>query len=62
METPLYMTVKNAARYVGIGERAMWDCVHSKNPPPYMMVGNKYMLQVAALPAYFEAKQEARMR
>lgn len=34
--------------------------VDSIDPPPYLMVGNRRMLQVAALPAYLERKQDVR--
>ena len=60
MGVPLYLTVKEAAKYVGIGERAMWDFIHSTDPPPYLMNGKKYLLQTAALPGYFERKQEVK--
>lgn len=60
MDTPLYMNVRDAAAYVGIGEKAMRDYVNSTDPPPYMVLGNKRMLQVAALADYFEQRQEVR--
>lgn len=61
MTTPLYLPITEAAEYVGIGEKAMRDFVNSADPPPYLKVGNKRLLQVAALPAYFERKQEVRL-
>lgn len=60
MDTPLYMNVRDAAAYVGIGEKAMRDYVNSTDPPPYIVIGNKRMLQVAALVPYFEKRQEVR--
>lgn len=61
MSTPLYLPIVEAAEYVGIGVNAMRDYVNSSDPPPYLKVGNRRMLQVAALPAYFERKQEVRL-
>lgn len=60
MGTPLYMDVRDAAAYVGIGEKAMRGYVNSTDPPPYMVLGNKRMLQVAALADYFEERQEVK--
>lgn len=60
MDTPLYMNVRDAAAYVGIGEKALRDYVNSADPPPYLMNGKKLMLQVAALADYFEERQEVR--
>lgn len=62
MTTPLYLPINEAAAYVGIGINAMRDFVNSADPPPYLKVGNKKLLQVAALPTYFEDKQEVRLR
>lgn len=60
MDTPLYMNVRDAAAYVGIGEKAMRDYVNYTDPPPYLMNGQKKMLQVAALADYFEERQEVK--
>ena len=60
MDAPLYLDVRDAAAYVGIGEKAMRDYVNSTDPPPYLMNGQKKMLQVAALADYFEERQEVR--
>ena len=60
MET-LYLNIKEAAKLVGIGEHHMRDLVNSKDPPPYMKVGKKVLLQKAALAPYFERKQEVRL-
>lgn len=60
MDTPLYMNVRDAAAYVGIGEKALRDYVNSADPPPYLMNGQKKMLQVAALADYVEKRQEVR--
>lgn len=60
MDAPLYLDVKQAAAYVGIGVKAMRDYVNSTDPPPYLMNGQKKMLQVAALVPYFEERQEVR--
>ena len=61
MEKPLYMTPKQAAKFVGIGLGTMLGYLESDDPPPHLMVGNRRMLQVAALEPYFERKQEVRL-
>ena len=57
----LYLTVDEAAAYVGIGVKAMRDYVNSKEPPPMMRVGKKVLLQKSALAPYFERRQEVRL-
>ena len=56
----LYLNVRDAAKYVGIGEKAMRDYVNSADPPPYLMNGNKIMLEKAALAPYFKERQEVK--
>lgn len=57
----LYLNVEEAASYVGIGVNTMRDFVNSKDPPPFMKVGKKVLLQKAALAPYFERKQEVKL-
>ena len=61
MEEPLYLGVKEAAEYVGVCDKYMYDLLNGSNPPPYLKVGNKRMLQKAALPEYFERLQEVKL-
>lgn len=56
----LYLTIPEAAEYVGIGERHMRELVNSRCPPPYLRVGTKKLLQKAALADYFESIQEVK--
>ena len=56
----LYLTVEEAAGYVGIGVNLMRCYANSADPPPYMKVGNRKMLQKSALAPYFEKRQEVR--
>lgn len=56
----LYLSVRDAAEYVGIGINTMRSFVNSKDPPPYMLVGKKVMLEKAALAPYFRERQEVR--
>lgn len=56
----LYMTVNEAAAYVGIGPKEMRKRVNSSDPPPYLEVGNRKLLQVSGLAPYFERKQAVR--
>ena len=55
--TPLYLSIKEAARYAGIGEGAMRDYVASADPPPMLLVGSKRYVQRAGLARYLEGKQ-----
>lgn len=56
-EAPLYLTVKEAARYAGIGEGTMRDYVASADPPPMLLVGRKRYLQRDGLERYLEERQ-----
>ena len=56
----LYLTVRDAAKYVGIGENAMRDFVNSKDPPPFMRLGKKVFIEKAALAPYFRERQEVK--
>ena len=56
----LYLTVRDAAKYVGIGENAMRDFVNSKDPPPFMRLGKKVLIEKAALAPYFRERQEVK--
>lgn len=60
MEDKLYLTVAEAAAYVGIGINAMRDYVNGIDPPPYLKVGKKVLIQKSALAGYFEQRQEVR--
>ena len=56
----LYLTIEEAAGYVGIGVNLMRDYVNSSDPPPFLRIGNEKRLQKAALADYFEQRQEVR--
>lgn len=57
----LYMTIEEAAEYAGIGKHAMYAFANSSDPPPYLRLGKKRLIQTAALAAYLERKQEVRI-
>ena len=57
----LYLSVKEAAEYVGVGQAYLYDLVNSAKPPPHLKVGNKRLLQKAALAGYFESLQEVKL-
>lgn len=57
----LYLSIPEAAEFVGVGEKYMRDLVNSSCPPPYLKVGNKRLLQKSALADYFEGLQEVRL-
>lgn len=56
-ETPLYLTVEDAAAYAGIGVGAMRDYVASTDPPPMLLVGSRRYLQRDGLARYLEERQ-----
>ena len=56
----LYLSIHDAAAYVGIGVNTMRDFLNSSDPPPYLLVGNKRMLQKSALEEYFHKRQEVK--
>lgn len=56
----LYLSVDEAAEYVGVGAKYIRDLLNSRCPPPHLKVGNKRLLQKAALEKYFEERQEVR--
>ena len=58
MSLPLYITAKQAAEYSGIGEKTIRDYMNSADPMPYLQIGNKRLIQTAALESYLESKQE----
>lgn len=53
----LYLTIDEAAKYVGIGQNAMRSYVDSQDPPPILKIGATRYVQKAALARYFEHKQ-----
>ena len=56
----LYLTVADAAKYVGIGVNTMRAYVNSADPPPFLRVGKKVLLEREGLAPYFKAKQEVK--
>ena len=56
----LYLSISEAAEFVGVGVSTMREYVNSSDPPPYLKVGKKKLLQKAALASYFEERQEVR--
>lgn len=53
----LYLTVKEAAHYAGIGEGAMRTFVDSQDPPPLLVVGNRKYVERDGLARYLRQKQ-----
>lgn len=57
MADKLYLTVKEAAEYAGIGTKAMYAYVNGHDPPPLLLVGGRRYVQRAALARYLEERQ-----
>ncbi len=53
----LYLTVKDAAEYAGIGEGAMRAYVDGPDPPPMLVIGTRRYIQRDAIARYLEARQ-----
>lgn len=60
MYWPLYLSTEQAAEFSGIGVKAIRDMLNSADPPPYIKLGNKRMIQRDAFPEYLEKQQEVR--
>ncbi len=54
----LYLPLREAAEWSGIGRNALAEYLDSADPPPFLRVGRTRYIQAAALPAYLERKQE----
>lgn len=57
---PLYLTARQAAAAAGIGVNEVRDMLNSSDPPPFLEVGVRRMIQAASWPAYLEARQTVR--
>lgn len=58
-EMPLYVPIKTAAHYAGIGEDMMRAFVNSPvDPIPYIKSGKKKLIRVSAIAEYLEKKEE----
>ncbi len=58
--TPLYLTVSEAAEYVGVSQKEVTRWLNSADPPPYLRIGNTRKIQTAKLADYVERKQEVK--
>jgi len=61
MAYPLYINVEQAAELSGIGAKTWRDWLNSKDPPPFIRIGNKRMIQRDGIAPYLEQKQEIRL-
>ena len=53
----LYLSIPEAAQYVGIGENLMRDIMNSRDHPRYLKVGNYKRISKDALREYFEKRE-----
>ena len=60
MEYPLYLSIEQAATYTGIGQNTLRDWLNSKDPMPYLAIGNRKLIQRDALSDYLTSKQEVK--
>ena len=59
--TPLYVTIRRAARISGISEAQLREwAADAREPLPHIVQGNRKYIRVAALPAYLKSKEAAR--
>lgn len=61
MAFPLYVSTVEAAEISGVGEKKWRDWLNSADPPPYLRVGVKRMIQRDGIAPYLEGKQEVRL-
>ena len=61
MEFPLYVSAEEAAEISGIGVKKWRDWLNSSDPPPFLRIGNKRMIQRDGIAPYLEQKQEIRL-
>ena len=57
----LYLTINEAAELSGIGARTWRDWLNSNDPPPFIRIGNRRMIQRDGIAPYLESKQEVRL-
>lgn len=53
----LYLTVRQAALYVGVSETTIYAYVNSVDPPPMLLVGNMRYLEREGLVRYLRERQ-----
>ena len=53
----LYLSTREAAEYVGIGENVMRDFLNAREHPPYLLVGNAKRVRKDALREFFEKRE-----
>lgn len=57
-ETPLYVSVRHAARLTGISEHRIREWMHdSRDPLPHIRCGNRRLIRAGALPEYLKRKE-----
>lgn len=61
MELPLYLTIQQASDYSGIGQNSIRDMLNSADPPPFIRVGKKRLIERETFPAYLRRKQEVQL-
>ena len=61
MDMPLYVSAEQAAELSGIGSKTWRDWLNSSDPPPFLRIGNKRMIQRDGIAPYLESKQEIRL-
>ena len=53
----VYLSAREAAEFVGIGENAMRDILNAREHPPYLMVGSTKRVRKDALREFFEKRE-----
>ena len=55
-EAPIYVSVKDASKIVGIGKDAMYKMIHQQGFP-CVKVGNKYLVRRSGLEEWFKERE-----
>ena len=61
MINKLYLSAEEAAEYANVSVKFVYECLNSINPPPYLKLGKKRLIQAAKWPDYLESLQEVRL-
>jgi len=61
MDWPLYLSAEQAAEYSGIGSKTWRDWLNSKDPPPFIRIGNARKIQRDGIVPYLIGKQEVKL-
>lgn len=57
METPIYLSTKQAAKLFNIGENTLRDYLNARDHPPYLLVGKAKKVRRDALEEWLKSRE-----